>query len=81
MSECVNLVSYCQQGYREGYTLAISHGRPGISRQVSGVALPYTERTVNVDINVRDSEYNTQGRPKYLPNTHVCIYPRLLHVL
>ena len=27
----------------EGYTLAVSHGRPGISQQVSGVALPYTE--------------------------------------
>ena len=51
----VNLVSYCQQEYiierePEGYTLAVSHGRPGISQQVSGVALPYTERKVNVDI-------------------------------
>ena len=51
----VNLVSCCQQEYiierePEGYTLAVSHGRPGISQQVSGVALPYTERKVNVDI-------------------------------
>ena len=48
-------LSRCQQEYiierePEGYTLAVSHGRPGISQQVSGVALPYTERKVNVDI-------------------------------
>ena len=54
MSECHSR-SRCQQEYiierePEGYTLAVSHGRPGISQQVSGVALPYTERKVNVDI-------------------------------
>ena len=48
-------MSECQQEYiierePEGYILAVSHGRPGISQQVSGVALPYTERKVNVDI-------------------------------
>ena len=29
----------------EGYTLAVSHGRHGISQQASGVALPYTEKS------------------------------------
>ena len=29
----------------EGYTLAVSHGRPGTSQQVSGVVLLYTEKS------------------------------------
>ena len=52
MSECHSRLSLSARVEREpeGYTLAVSHGRPGISQQVSGVALPYTERKVNVDI-------------------------------
>ena len=56
MSECQSRLSLSARVYNtierepEGYTLAVSHGRPGISQQVSGVALPYTERKVNVDI-------------------------------
>ena len=50
MSESVSILSCCQQGYRieKGglYTLASSHGRPGISQKVSGVALPYTESEI-----------------------------------
>ena len=55
MSECQSPLSLSARVYNtierepEGYTLAVSHGRPGISQQV-GVALPYTERKVNVDI-------------------------------
>ena len=85
-----DLVSRCQQE-REGYTLAVSHGRPGIAQQVSGVALPYPERKMNVDIKCQRQRVQHQN---YLPTIHDCMYiPRttayymyyksipLLHVL
>ena len=78
VSEWVSVnLSRCQQGYRierEGYALAVSHGRPGISQQVSGVALPYTERKVNVDIKCQ----RQWVQHICLTYIHVCIYPGLL---
>ena len=54
MSVCVSISSVAvSKGSciieREGYTLAVSHGRPGISQQMFGLPC-LTQRTVNVDI-------------------------------
>ena len=63
MSESVSILSLAvSKGIERAILLLSSHGRPGLSRQVSGVALPYTERTVNVDINLMSETVNTTHR-------------------
>ena len=60
-----------------------SHGRPGISQQVSGVALPYTERTLKCGHQMSETVNTTHRADQSTCLTYMYVYTPdyILHVL